>query len=189
MGAVYAWWDGTYWHFSPATPEMHHDYAAMVGNHTYAAFQPDINEALEKLAGATNKRTRDTAADKSKALRTIAEAAKVRAHSDVMSHDLGYFHRNPTDDHARDIMVRSINGVLAMWEGGDADAQVMRSLVLVDAVRIVKNLTRTFTVQTRAQKAAAKAAAEAAKKSGNGGESGNSAEESSSDSESETSGE
>ena len=173
MGAVHVHWDGTHHNFSHATPEQHHDYAEMVANHTYQAFQPDINEALEKLAGATNKRTRDTAADKSKALRTLAEAAKVRAHSDVMGHDLGYFHRNPTDDHARDIMVRSINGVLTMWEGGDSKAQAMRTLVLVDAARIVKDLTRAFTVQTRAQKAAAEEAAKKAKQAAESGSSGN----------------
>ena len=158
-GARYAEDTGTHWKFYACSPSEHHDFADEVEAFAVSMFQPDINEAIIKRMGATNRRARDDADDKLEALEALAKAVCLRVHATVMGQTLGYYHENPHADHKRTLTRTAITETLDVWNKGDADAKAMRTQVLADASKLVAKLSKVNTIKTPEQKRAEEAAA------------------------------
>ena len=109
--------------------------------------QDAINKTVIALGETGTTETLEAAKKKHAALVRFARAAGRDAHARVVQATLGHYHRDPHNDHLRDLAVTSIQAVLAAWdEGSDAD----RPRVKADADAVVTRLTTEHSIEWRA---------------------------------------
>ena len=162
-GATYARDTGTHWEFSHCSPGEHIDFAADVRLFARGQFHAATHKAMSKFAEASNRATRTRAMKTSAALQAFADAVGVDAENRVLAATLGHYHKDPHKDHKRQLTVAAITAVLADWKTKaltDATVRAQRAEVKATADTITARLSKTHTIQSRADKvAAAKAAA------------------------------
>ena len=171
-GATFAHDTGTDWLFAHCSPQQQIDFAARARTFAIDQFMLLISKADMKVIEATNAVVKSQAAIKAKAVTRFAEAVGEEVHKQVVGATLGHFHRNPHEDHKRDLTVAAIDAVLAAWaEAGKTDkaAKGDHAAVTTPAATVRSALTTTHTIEWRharvarlaAEKKAAEAAAEA----------------------------
>lgn len=178
-GATYAHDDGTHWHFAHCSPAEQIDLAAEVRTFAEAQFATAIQKAQIKISEATNAPAKATAAAKTAALIAFAAAVGDSAFKAVVSATLGHWHRDPHNDHKRDLTVAAIAAVLAAWsEAGKLDKAIRQDRAHVTSAAAAANavLSRVHMIEWRAARAArleaerkAKEAAEAEASSSDNG--------------------
>lgn len=127
-GATYAYDHGTHWSVAHCSPDEQVDFAAAVEHYVRASMQDAVNRALAALALASGEAPIATARDKADALGEFARAAGKHAHVRVVKATLGHWHRDPHQDHTRDLAVFALEAVLALWdELGKADTNEGRA--------------------------------------------------------------
>ena len=114
-GARYAHDTGTEWLFAHCSPQEQIDLAADAEAYTRAQFGLPIDEANAALTVATGTTARTNAKAIVDALIEFAWAAGRRAHALVVAQTLGHYHRNPHDDHLREIAWQCINAQQLDW--------------------------------------------------------------------------
>ena len=148
-GATYAYDDGTHWHFAHCSPQEQIDLAADAEAYTRAQFGIDIDKAIIALSVATGVAARTTAKVRVDALVEFAAAAGRRAHALVLAQTLGHYHRNPHNDHLREIAWECINAQQLDWIArASRDDDSVRVQAAVNAVKT--RLASTHTIEWRA---------------------------------------
>ena len=166
-GATYVYDKDDAFCFAHCSPHEQIDFAVEVQRFTHSMLQPYINDAVVKVHEATNASLVESAEAKVKALTEFAKVAAKHAHDQVIAAPLGFYHRNPHNDHKRDIAVGAIAAVLLDWKKKsltDTDVLAARNHVKADAASTTTELTATHTIETWPEARARIAAAEAAKK-------------------------
>ena len=155
-GARYPHDDGTQWLFAHCSPKEQIDFAADVENYARAEMQDAINRAMLALQIAPAGATRTAARDKVDSLGEFSRAVAQNAHQQVTAATLGYWHRNPHEDHRRDIAVAAIETVLALWDTlGEVDSDAGRAIsasrtrVLPDARGALTRLKQEHAIEWR----------------------------------------
>ena len=140
-GATYARDNGTSWEFAHCSPQQQVDFAADAEAYTRAQFGLAIDEANAALSVGT------TTAAKAKvdALIEFAEAAGRRAHALVVAQTLGYYHREPHNDHLREIAWECIYAQQLDWIArASRDNDSIRIQAAVRAIKMRLNSTHTI---------------------------------------------
>ena len=166
-GSTYAWLDDGKYRFAPCSPDAQRNFASQVHDYAYGKFSPRLDAANLKTAEATNAVSKTAAAENAKAIAKFASAIASEAQSTVIAAELGHYHRNPHNDHMRDLTVAAINSVLEDWTEKavtDLGIKAERALILDDAAAVKTELSTEPEVKHRAQLAAEAAAREAASK-------------------------
>ena len=107
IGATYAHDTGTHWKFAHCSPHQQIDFAADAEQFCYAAFQEQIHRALN--SGQTGANT------KARALMDFASQAGREVFNTVRRATLGEYHRNPHQDHRRDLAHAAVVKVWTAW--------------------------------------------------------------------------
>ena len=148
-GATYAHDNGTSWQFAHCSPQEQIDFAADAELYTRQQLGLDIAEANAALSVATETAARSAAKAKVDALVEFAKAAGRRAHALVVGQTLGYYHREPHNDHLRDIAYACINAQQLDWIARASRDQ--DSIRIQAAVRAIKlRLESTHDIEWRA---------------------------------------
>ena len=135
-GATYAYDDGTYWQFAHCSPDEQIDFAADAEAYTRAELDQAIHEANVALSMATNAAARTPAKAKVDSLIEFAELAGRRAHALVVGQTLGHYHRDPHNDHLREIALACIDAQLLDWIArASRDDDTLRVQAAVNAVK------------------------------------------------------
>ena len=152
-GAPYAWDDGTAWHFAHCSPGEQLDLAAEAEAFAVQQFAEAIQAATAEAALADINQARNTNHARAKALINFARVVGRRVHEVVVGETLGHFHRNPHQDHKRDLTVAAIRrqvGVLKQNSAADIGSRHMHGRVSEAGKAIVARLTESPTIETRA---------------------------------------
>ena len=153
MGATYVEDLGTHFRAAHCSPRAQADFAREAQQFTYNELQDVINRELSKVAAATDDATRAAARDSANALINLAQQAGADTHYRVISATLGYFHREPHQDHKRDLAVVSIRTVEADWaEKGQTNPNIALDLQRVRTYTpdILRELEVRYSPETRA---------------------------------------
>lgn len=156
-GATYAWDDGTHWHFAHCSPGEQIALAARASVFVREHFSHAISSANVKVHEATTALLAGQRVAKLRALVKFSLAAGIAAHAKVVGETLGHFHRDPHDDHLRDIAVFAIDKVLASWaESGKANKALRADLAHVRAAATGARalLVASAAIETRPARAA-----------------------------------
>ena len=146
--ATYAFDDGTYWQIAHCSPQEQIDFAADAEAYTRAQLGLAIAEANVALSVATGTTARAAAKAKVDALIEFAKAAGRRAHALVLAQTLGHYHRDPHNDHLRDIAWECINAQQLDWIArATRDEDSVRVQAAVNAVKT--RLASTHTIEWR----------------------------------------
>ena len=137
-GARYAFDTDTHWKFAHCSPIEQINLAADIRTFTYAQFQRYIDAKTD--------------VHKKRAIREFAEQSANEAFRIVRSATLGEFHRDPHDDHHRDIAVKGIEKVWAAWLL-NASRITDRTNAKQARDAVVLDLGRIFTIEWRHQRA------------------------------------
>ena len=150
QGATYSHDDGTHFHFAHCSPQEQIDFAYEVKLYTYQLFQHLINRNILKLSGGPQDvSNRYAAKEELRALTDFANEAADRAHWQVVNADLGHFHRDPHNDHKRDLATASITHVMTQWKAtASRDLDVIRARPEVEEVELL--LGGIFNIEHRA---------------------------------------
>ena len=154
-GASYAYDDGTAWHFAHCSPHEQIDYAAEAEAYTRAQLQPAIDAAVVALASVTSASAKSTLLPRARALTHLAREAGRDTHARVVQATLGYYHREPHNDHRRDLAVTSIRAILALWDNADTATDEGRLLAAyrlaakADAAEAITRLRSTHQIEWR----------------------------------------
>ena len=165
-GATYARDNGTSWEFAHCSPHEQVDLAVEAEAFASQQFAPAIGRAQIKVDEATNAVARFRAIAKVIALADFAQAVGGHVHTTVVGATLGHYHRNPHNDHKRDLAVAAIAAVLADWKQKaltDSALRTARSHVTADAAAVTTALAESHTIEWRHARVA-RLAAEAKKK-------------------------
>lgn len=166
-GAVYAYDDGTYWHFGHAAPGQHHDTEAIVEAMLISHFQPKVNRAIQAVAVAGDITARTLANNYLDALNGLVEIVLDHAEKAVRALTLGEHAREtPEKDNNRAVAVAAIkSAVAATKKTAESNPMVRYQLPALEsaATAVVTELTATPTIETRTQRVA-RLAAEAKEK-------------------------
>ena len=151
-GATYAYDDGTYWLFAHCSPQEQVDYAVEVEDYIFGLFTKDILAAALKEQLNADLATRTAALYKAKGIKRFAHAASKAGYNIVITATLGHFHRDPHNDHKREIAIASINEVLTRWkENGKTDNDLDSDRIRAEFVipDILTHLKSTHTIEWR----------------------------------------
>ena len=156
-GATYVEDTGTDFIFAHCSPQQQIDLAADVANYARTELQDAINRAGLALQIATRETQAYTdARDKVDALGQFSRTVAQNAHHQIVSATLGHWHRNPHEDHRRNVTVSAIESVLALWDTlGQEDTQAgraisaTRSKVLADATAVLTTLKQEHSIEWR----------------------------------------
>ena len=151
-GSTYALDKDGKWLFAHCSPEEQVDFAADVQTFCVDQFATAIARANLKVHEATNTRVKAVAFAKLAALVSFAEAVGAEAHKSVVTATLGFFHKDPHQDHRRDLAVASIDAVLAAWAvAGETDKAIRldRSNVNSTALAIRGVLQASHSIEWR----------------------------------------
>ena len=113
-GATYAHDDGTYWIFAHCSPGEHRDFAEQAAQFTYGLFIPAIDRA-NLLLGNANDSNRLTRYHKARGLVDFAEQSATEARRVVLTKYLGFYHKNPDENHRRNIALAAIDKIWSIW--------------------------------------------------------------------------
>ena len=152
QGAVYVEWKDDAWLFAHCSPQQQIDFAASARTFAIEQFSLPIAKAGTKVDEATNAVIKSVAVTKKKALTAFAEAVGAHVHKTIVEATLGAYHRDPHQDHRRDLTVAAIDAVLAAWdEAGKTDKAVRddRQAVGMPASDVRASLTTTHTIEWR----------------------------------------
>lgn len=164
-GATFAFDDGTHWHFAHCSPHEQVDLAAHVQTFAKAQFDGLVHRAMLKVHEATNDVVRAAAVAKADALVRFAEGVGAEVYRVIVDATLGHWHRNPHNDHSRELTAVAIDTVLALWaKAGKTDKAVRqdRAAVAAPAVTVRTALQLAHVIEWRAVRAAREAAAKKA---------------------------
>ena len=156
-GATYAYDNGTHWLFAHCSPQEQIDFAIETKTFAMSQFQPLINNAQRKVSGATNTNARVSAGARLSALIEFAGLVGDAVYETIVGETLGYYHRNPHDDHRRDLTVKAINALWALWKKAalnNALTRTKRASILSDVPAIVNSLTKGHTIEWRHEREA-----------------------------------
>ena len=155
-GSTYAWVEDGKWLYAACSPEEHRQFAADAEAFAVGQFSEAIQESNAKIGyNAANNAARNTAYAKSQALIKFAGLVGRRVHEVVVSETLGHYHRNPHEDHQRQLTVAAIDRVLGAWKqnsAADATARANHAYVEVEAGEVRKRLTGSDVIETRAER-------------------------------------
>ena len=144
-GATYAHWNGTAWEFAHCSPQEQIDFAANAEAYTRSQLGLSIDEANAALSVATGATARTAAKAKVDALIEFAKAAGRRAHALVVAQTLGHYHRDPHNDHLREIAWECINAQQLDWIArASRDDDSIRIQAAVNAIKLRLNSTHTI---------------------------------------------
>ena len=147
-GGRYAKDDGEFWHIYHCSPKEQIDLAARIGQFAFNEFlQEAIFQNTKAAQAVTNNIVRSTAFTKALALNEFAQACRQAAYDSVIGETLGYFHRNPHEDHFRQRTIAAIDTVLAAWQT-DSNKDLDRGRVLTEATAVKTRLSSTHKIQT-----------------------------------------
>lgn len=156
-GATYALDTGTAWLFAHCSPHEQVDLAAEARSFAVEQFGLAIARAQVKVHMATNATVKAAAVAKVSALADFAEAVGASVHATVTGAELGHYHRNPHNDHKRDLAVEAIAAVLADWKEKALTVTAIgekRGRVTADAAAVSTALAKTHTIEWRHERAA-----------------------------------
>ncbi len=156
-GATFAHDTGTHWKFAACSPQEQTDFAADVRTFAVDQFAVAIAKAQVKAVEASNAPAQALAVSKLKALVAFAEAVGTDCHDRVVKAVLGHYHRDPHNDHRRDLAVAGIDAILATWlEAGKTDKAIRqdRSHVSTTASTLRAALMATHAIEWRHERAA-----------------------------------
>ena len=114
-GARYAEDRDGEWIFAHCSPEEQTAFAAEAEAFTISQFTEQMFRATNRTALATEPVERATAFNQAQAAMDFARDAGRKAHSIVVLAVLGHYHKNPHDDHLREIALKAINDTLKAW--------------------------------------------------------------------------
>ena len=157
--------DGAYL-FAHCSPEEQVALAAEARTFATQQFAMAIQKAQTKVDEATNPTNKDRAVVKVKSLVAFAEAVGAAAYATVIGAVLGHYHKDPHNDHLRDLAVEAIAATLAAWKKSaltDTAVATARGHVTTDAGKVTTALTETHTIEWRHARAARLAAEAKAK--------------------------
>lgn len=158
-GATYAHDDGTHWHFAHCSPSEQVDLAAEVRTFAESQFATAIARAQVKVDQAANAPAKADRVAKVSALVSFASLVGDLAYGVVVNATLGHWHRDPHNDHKRELTVAAIDSAEAAWaEAGKTNKAVQGDLSALretNAHTDVKNrLGSTHTIEWRAARVA-----------------------------------
>ncbi|MCY4448840.1 MAG: hypothetical protein OXE02_08370 [Chloroflexi bacterium] len=153
QGATYAHDDGEFWHFAHCSPHEQRDYAAEAEAFTVAQFAPAIMASNAKGARSDSNAVRNTAYAVSDALLRFSKLCGREAYKEVVSATLGHYHRNPHEDHKRDIALRAIARMQFNWGSATERASDV-TRVTTATTEIVTRLRASPAIEWRAERKA-----------------------------------
>ena len=154
-GAVWAYDDGTYWHFSHESPAMRHEAEAYAQAKLIAHFQPRINKQGAVVHAAPDITERTKRHNVLLALNEFVDDSLDEIEKQIRVLPLGHFARNtPHADNHRALVVSAIRAVLAAWkETAKTDTAARHNVERIEGA--VNSLTTALTsapkILTRAE--------------------------------------
>ena len=162
-GATYAYDDNGFWRFAHCSPSEQLDFAARAESFAREQFAPAIQAVNAETALAVQNAPRNTGHAKAKALIKFADLVGRRVHEVVVKAELGHWHRNPHNDHFRELTVDALDRILGTWAQNretDAEARANHARVSETAAavraRLVETATFKWAWERRQEEAAAR---------------------------------
>ena len=153
LGAHYAEDDGRHWHIAHCSPDEQIDFAAEAESYTFDQFTEVILKSTIEAAVGSDMATRIAAGYKAKALKKFARACGRDVHERVVGATLGHYHRDPHQDHKRELAIAAITATLATWKEAaktDTEVSLEHTRVSSEADALMYRLKSTHVIEWRA---------------------------------------